>query len=523
MDFDEVANYGPSWAKGIRDLILADEPAKAMEKGKEAFVSCVKSGDAKGKTFALHALAKVHLSKCELMDTNEVAERALAELVKHPDEKLSGAVMHTVAKANRDLCRFEDALELAQEAVRIFQGAGSKVGEAAVLNTIARIHLKKGKRQDAIKVAKQSLAMFRDCEEKDGEAEALHTMAKANVALKKYDEALRSANQMVGIYEGSPDIDRHGQALLIVADIRAAQEEHEEAVEAATKAVELFDMADKRQQANATRRLAEACFTKGDDTDGWMYAKEALELYRGEGHVKGEATMLCEIAGAHFASGTFQEGVLIAEEGAKLCREAGLRQLLANTLLASARGRLDQQATGVQQEQQLNFKARQAAKEALGIYQDIGDLYGQMRSNNTLALAFMGYGNVLEGRAKAKRAVELAQTLGDKSAEGSNLLLVAQSRYHDNRDEAVRLANIAQRLLRDNGEKKLLKEAEQVIEQIREEPEVPGGKKKKKKEVEAGASIAETQARKADLMMDLDFMKSKAVYFWGFTSRSTRG
>jgi len=519
MEFDEVANYGPSWAKSIGDLILADEPAQALEKAKEAFVTCVKSGDSKGKVFALHALAKVLLSKAELTDASEVAERALAELLKHPDDKLNGAVMHTIAKANRDLYRFDDALELAQEALRIFQNAASKVGEAAVLNTIARIHLKRGKRQDAVKVAKQSLAMFRDCEEKDGESEALHTMARAQVAMKKYEEAIRSANQMVGIYEGGPELDRHGLCLLVVADVRAAQEEHEEAVEAATKAVELFDAVDKRQQANATRRLAEACFSKGDDTDGWMYVKEALELYRGEGHSKGEALMLCEIAANHFSSGTFQEGVFIAEEGAKLCREAGFRQLLANTLLAGARGRLDQQATGVAQEQQLNWKARQAAKEALDIYENIGDLHGQMRAHNTLALAFMSYGNVLEGRAKAKRAVELSQMLGDKGSEGSNLLLVAQSRFHDNRDEASRLATIAQRLIKESGEKKTLEEAEQVVEAIRADPSKKADKKKK---LEAGGSIAETQARKQDLVMDMDMMKTRAVYFFGFTSRSTR-
>lgn len=518
MEYDEVVNYGPSWAKDISDLILADEPAKALTAAKASFIRGVSSGDAKGKVFALHALSKVHLGKCELTDASDVAEKALAELRKSPDDFMEGAIMHTLARVSNDLYRLQDAMEFAEEALRIFQKLGSKVGEAAVLNTISRVYLKRDRRQDALKSAKQSLAMFREREEKHGEAQALHTMTRANLAMRKHDEALRFANQMVGIYEGGPDADRHGLALLVVADVRAAMEEHDEAIDVATKAVELFDTVNKKRQADATRRLAEACFAKGDDTDGWMYAQEALELYRGEGHVKGEAAMLCEIAMAHFKAGTFQEGRLIADEGMRLCKEAGLKQQLAHTLQAVARSHLDQEATGAAQEQQLNWKARQAAKEALAIFQDIGDVQGQMKAHNTLAIAFMGYGNVLEGRAKAKRAVELSQVMCDKGSEGANLLLVAQSRFHDNRDEALRLSNLAQRLIRDSGDTKTLREADAVVEAIREDPK----KKDKGKGKKAGASLAETQASKSDLTMDMDMMKTRAVYFSGFTSRATR-
>lgn len=517
MDFDEAANLGPSWAKSVSELIAAEEPAKALEAAKDAFVRSLRAGDVKGKVLALHALAKVHLSKFEINDACELAERALAELLQVPDDALEAAVLHTVAKANKDLCRFDDALELADEALRKYQGAGSKVGEAALLNTMARIHLSRGRRQDCIKAAKQSLAVFRACQERHGECEALHTLVRANMAMGKHEEALRLANQMLGIYEGGPEVDKHGVALLVVADVRAAMEEHDEAVEVATKAVELFDGGDKRLQANATRRLADACFAKGWHADGWMYAKEALEMFRGEGHRRGEAGMLCDIAKAHFSAGSLQEGVFIADEGAKLCREAGFKQLLADTLLAAARGRLDVEASGTAQEQHLNWKARQGGKEALAIYQDIGDLRGQMRAHNTLAMAFMSYGNVLEGRAKAKRAVELSQVLGDKTAEGTNLLLVAQSRFHDNVDEARRLASIASRLIREGGDSKTIKEAQPVVDAIRvdldeRKPDRKGG----------AASLAETMASKMDLTLDFDMMKTRAVYFWGFTSRSTR-
>merc|ERR1719277_135110 len=91
-------------------------------------------------------------------------------------------------------------------------------------------------------------------------------------------------------------------------------------------------------------------------------------------------------------------------------------------------------------------------------------------AHQTLAMAFMGYGNVLEARAKAKRAVELSQLMNDRASEGANLLIVAQTRFHDNKDEALRLAGLAQRMIRDGGDSRTLKDAEATIEAIRDDP-----------------------------------------------------
>jgi len=514
LEFDEVANVGPVWFKPITDLLSDDEPLKAMTAAKEAFVKAVKAKNAQDKCWALLALAKVHLNKMELNDANEVAEKALAELAQTPDDMLNGAIMLTIAKANGDLYRFQDALEFADEAMSRFQAAGSKVGEAAALNAIARINLKRERRQDALKVGKQALAMFRDCSERNGEAEALHIMARANLSLKKFEEALRVGNQLVGLFEGQ-DLKRHGAALFFIADIRAAMEEYEEAMDIARRAVEMFEMQDKKGQAAATRRLAQACFAKGEDTDGWMYVMEALELYREVGCVKCEVEMLNDVASAHFRTGTHKEGQGIAEEGARLARESGLRKQYADMLQSQARSMLDLDTVlGNAAEHQLNWKARLAAKDALNTYQDIGDLRGQMKSQNTLALAFMSYGNALEGRAKAKAAMEISKIMNDKGSEGANLLLVAQSRFHDNREEASRLASQAQRLIKEGGDQVVIREAQDVVDVLRDD-----GKQEKKKKDKAPQ---QAQSSKIDLTLDYDFGKTRAAYFHGFISRSTR-
>merc|ERR1719447_573646 len=114
-------------------------------------------------------------------------------------------------------------------------------------------------------------------------------------------------------------------------------------MDVARRAVELFEMQDKKGQAAATRRLAQACFAKGDDTDGWMYVMEALELYREVGRVKCEVEMLHDVALAHFRTGAAgqKEGHGIVEEGARLARESGLRKQYADILQSQARSMLD--------------------------------------------------------------------------------------------------------------------------------------------------------------------------------------
>jgi len=292
-------------------------------------------------------------------------------------------------------------------------------------------------------------------------------------------------------------------------------------VEAATQAVDVYDGVDGRRHADATRRLADFCLSSDDDTDGWMYAKEALELYRTQGHAKGEAMMLSKVALSHFSTGNPAEGFALASEGIRLCREHGFRHQLANILEGLARSGLDVDATAGEsmKEQQLNYKARQSAKEALTIYEEIGDVMGQTKAHQTLAMAFMSYGNALEGRAKAKRAVELAQLMNDKAEEGASLLLVAQSRFHDNQEEASRLASLAQRLIKEAGDAASVKVAEGVVETI----QGTAGKKKKGAKAAGGGSLADTMDKRLDLTMDMDMFKTRAAYFSGFASRLARG
>merc|ERR1712176_792959 len=219
-------------------------------------------------------------------------------------------------------------------------------------------------------------------------------------------------------------------------------------------------------------------------------------------------------------AGNHDEGSMIAEEGIKICRQEGFKSLLASTLHAIAEGAMSLINNGAVEwarEANLNAEARKKGKEALAIFQDLGDIAGQAKCLNVLSMAFLGFGNPNEGKAKAKAAVQLCQETGDKIGEGINLLLVAQTRIFDNKDEAMRLARLAEKLLKETGEVEYSKGAEDVVEFIRESDR-SGGKKK-----EAKTKLSDIQSEKTDVVADLEFGKFRAAYFHAFTARTARG
>merc|ERR1712039_243577 len=137
---------------------------------------------------------------------------------------------------------------------------------------------------------------------------------------------------------------------------------------------------------------------------------------------------------------------------------------------------------------------------------------------NVLSMAFLGFGNINEGKAKAKAAVQLCEETGDKIGQGINLLLVAQTRIFDNKDEAMRLARLAEKLLKETGEIEYAKGAEDVVEFVRESDR-SGGKKKGADKTK----LSDIQSEKTDVVMDLDYGKTRGAYFHAFTARTARG
>lgn len=345
----------------------------------------------------------------------------------------------------------------------------------------------------------------------------LRTQMDVHIAMRKGEDALRAANEAFGIYEASGE-DGEAPALLMVAEARMVAGDYEASKEAARQAIDLCNVAgDFHGKAGAICKLAKAQFLAEDPEDGFSSLQEALETYRTAGSQHGEATIINEIAAENSKVGSFEDALFIAAEGEDICRNNGLKALLAAILTTRATACMGRINSGQSTDTHLNWQARVAAKEALSICRELGDKKGAVKALYVLSQAFFEYGNYMEARAKAKLAVEICYDIGDKANEGMNLIMVAQTRLVDNKEEAVRLAKMADKLIKDSGDTELAKDSAEALDFIRDwDP------KKKEKEEAAKARSSEAQSAKTDYTLDFDYMKTRAVYFDAFIARALR-
>lgn len=379
-----------------------------------------------------------------------------------------------------------------------------------------RFALPETKKQEALKVAREAVSLFKEGKDQQGEAAALEVVVRSCLVAKKGSEALRAANEALAIYQGSAS-DGESCALLLVAKTKQALGDSGEAQELAQKAVDIFEKKGDRQMQGVTlKQLADICLAGGHNIDGWQYTREALECFREVGYKRGEASTICQIAAAHVENGVFEEALRIGDEGIAICREKNYRQLLGATLNVIADAHVGQLrfARSDQQEQQMNWKARLAGKEALGILQSVGDRVGEANSLKSLASAFLNYGNAAEARSKAKQAVEIGKVIGNKQIEGENLLLVAQTKIHENKEEGARLARLSEKLLREAGVASAARNAGDVYDFIRGYG--VAAKETKKDRIQQPLDL------KTDITVDIEEGKHRLGYFHGFTARAVR-
>ncbi|CAE7210117.1 GPSM1 [Symbiodinium natans] len=510
MDFDEGLNSA-SWAPEFWQHLGHEEVDKALDIASKALQQ---ARDARGRALAHNAIARAQLLAREYLKAEEAADQGLEAARGAKD---SSDVMAQCIAAKTLLARFrhDDAFQAAEAAVSLAQSKGKSV-QAAALTTRAQVCLARDKKQEAGKVARQAVALFRECEERSGEAMALEVVARACLAAKKGNEALRAANEVLALFQGSGS-DAESRSLLLVAKTKQALGDAQEAQEVAQKAVAIFEKTDDRQMQGITlKQLAEICFAGADNIDGWQYTKEALECFREVGHKRGEAATLCQIAAAHVDNGACEEALRIAEEAVTICRESNFRSQLGTTLSVIASAYVAQlpAARSDQQEQQINWKARLAGKEALGILQSVGDRVGEAQTLKSLASAFLNYGNAAEARARAKLAVDIGKEIGNKQIEGENLLLVAQSKVHENKEEGARLARLSEKLLREAGASSAARSAGDTYDFIRDYGVQRKETKKDRPKQEADV--------KTDITLDVEEGKHRLGYFHGFTARAVR-
>jgi tetratricopeptide (TPR) repeat protein len=515
VDYEETAKDCPASVASIYTLLDKEDFKGAKRAAMESFVKAVESGNSKEKLFALYALAKTHLLLGEFADAKELVTKKL--IAEAADASFKTAVLNLLAKINLALCLYPEAMAAAEEAKASAKNSKRVASEALAECTIAKVQVAEDKKAEAQKTAKQAVELFKSASDSAGEMYALETLMTIFISMKKGDEARRRAEEAVAIYEGSGDDAHEGAAYLMVAQARIGSGGFEEAKEACSKAIDIANVSgDMTKKAKATFMLAVAQTGAEDPEDAHASLNEALEQARAAGSKYAEAQALCKLAGSDIDQGNFEDAIYGAEEGVDLCKKENFKALLAETLTTKATACMARVNSGQSTDSMTNWNARQAGKQALEICREIGDKPGSVKALNVLANAFAEYGNLLEARARARLAVEICQDIKDSKNEGINLLMVAQTRMSDNTAEAARLAKLALTLIKEDGDEALIKDANAVVDELRDyDP-------KRKDKDQAKEAQSQAQSKKTDYTIDFDYGKTRHLYFDSFIARALR-
>lgn len=337
-----------------------------------------------------------------------------------------------------------EALKNSLAALRLYREAGDKQKEASALQTVASARLaarcsSPDGPQQAVQAAEEALSAIKLSGDKAMEAAAFATLATAQLALGRFDECLRAAEASQSLAKQVPG--GHGQLLQataahILAGARlalalsggaAGANSAAEALEArrlAAEAAELFRSAgaEASREALARQTEASATFALGNKSSeaALETARKAVGLFQVAGDVRGEASLLLDLAGLHLMRGeetSAAEALAASERSSALFLILDDKKHLGQARHATAQGHLFhgdlEMGTNV-------------AMQAVVLAREIGDGLGEASAMRTAVSGFLARGRYAESLRMAKEVRTLFRKLGLKELEEAITVLCAQ-------------------------------------------------------------------------------------------------
>jgi tetratricopeptide (TPR) repeat protein len=172
-------------------------------------------------------------------------------------------------------------------------------------------------------------------------------------------------------------------------------------------------LGDRRAVADAHRHLARAYLSLRRFTDVEKHLAEALDLFRAEGDLRGEAQTLLNLGMLLDRKGRYREALVPTRRALDLFSTVGGPVMQARAL--NAVGWLHAQLGE-------HRPAVVHCRKALRILRSLGDRYGQASTLDSLGFAHQLLGEHQEAIASHRQALELRRSLGDRSTETTVLI-----------------------------------------------------------------------------------------------------
>lgn len=436
--------------------ILYRAEAQVLRDGAKAALTAASPKSADVPSLAIVAVAQLTLGAGD--EALEAANQIVNRSASNDAHKAAGLLLVALARLGKHEAR--QSAEAATQAIDIFRRVGDKQMVASGLSTLANARLASNQAAQAVTAAKEALGVFREINDKEGEAAAELTLTDAYIArdglnsagtavasdkaafqqqdtvaqakalqelaAAKCDtdskEALRLAKETVALVRQVGVTAAEASALTQLAIVQLASgQAFADAEKNANEALSLSTNArDKEGQAAARLTLARVLAQKGETTNAGSELSSALSLYQEIGG--STAARASKVAsGVYVACGNGTAALEAAAKAQSFFHDANNPREEAEALLIGARAHLLQGGTKGAEE------AVQSSREALSIFQSLGDRRAEATTWQVLATALM---NTASGAGEAASAAERARAgfllLGDPQRQGLASHAVAQ-------------------------------------------------------------------------------------------------
>ena len=291
----------------------------------------------------------------------------------------AGAVSTLLALAaiDRDAHHLERAYEWYSRAHSAFQSLRQSAGQIDTLLAMGEIDARLGRRRRAYGHYYHAFSIYREINDESGQAAMLLHMGSLDEASAKYEEAIAAFRQSQRMFKDLGDPAGEALAALRFAAAQFGHGNQRQARDGFRRSLELYSgLDDGGGQARAQLGLGQYWRRAGKADEAQRHFEAARDLYRQGNDARGELAALREIAlMAHERGG----------DGAARENLAEIRRVTRSIADPGVRAGLLLSAGDLALNMQRHEDAESTYREALALYENIGDDSGQRAATERLS------------------------------------------------------------------------------------------------------------------------------------------
>jgi CHAT domain-containing protein/tetratricopeptide (TPR) repeat protein len=304
-------------------------------------------------------------------------------------------MLNNIGRVYDDLGEKQKALEHYSQALPLWEIIGDRIGESTTLNNIGAIYYDLGEKQKALEYLRKSLSLSQAVGDRTGEDRALHNIGNiGNIAndFGKKQKALASSAEAI-LDEG---VRLYQQQTL---------ESLQQAIAKFQEALQLFRTnKDLAGEAKTLNNIGFAYDALGEKQKALKYYEEALPLRRATGDLNGEANTLNNIGFIYSDLGEKRKALEYYEKALSLRRAANNLLEEANTL---------NNIGGIYDAIWEKEKALEYFRKALSLHQSIKNSAGEANVLNNIGFVYAVLGEKNQALEYYEKALPLSRAAGD--------------------------------------------------------------------------------------------------------------